>query len=146
MSLLTRKVRGFRVVDLIGVGVLVAIILGVYLAKTVAGRERAEIAQVDRHIRAEKTRIRLLKAEVAHLEQPGRLERLATVYLDLTPVTAGREATVSDLPRLAAGGPPPKAKAPSAVAALVNGEGVTPGVPPPPPSETAPVQLAEAKP
>jgi cell division protein FtsL len=146
MSLLTRRVRGFRVVDLIGVGLLVAIILGVYLAKTVAGRERAEIARVDRQIHAEKTRIRLLKAEVAHLEQPGRLERLATVYLDLKPVTAGREAGVADLPRLAAAGPPPKAKAPSAVAALVNGEGVTPGVPPPPPAETAPVQLAEAKP
>lgn len=146
MSLLSRRVRGFRVVDLIGAGLLVAIILGVYLAKTVAGRERAEIAQVDRHIRAEKSRIRLLKAEVAHLEQPGRLERLATVYLDLKPVTAGREAEVADLPRLAASGPPPKAKAPSAVAALVNGEGVIPGVPPPPPAASAPVQLAEAKP
>jgi hypothetical protein len=109
MSLLSRRVRGFRVVDLIGAGLLVAIILGVYLAKTVAGRERAEIAQVDRHIHAEKSRIRLLKAEVAHLEQPGRLERLATVSLDLKPVTAGREAEVADLPRLAASGPPPKA-------------------------------------
>jgi hypothetical protein len=146
MSVLSRKVRGFRLVDLIGIGVLVTIILGVYLAKTVAGRERAEIASVERQIHGEKARIRLLKAEVAHLEQPGRIERLSSVYLNMAPVPAGREATVAELPRLAVSGPAPKAKAPSAVAALVNGDGVTPGVPPSPPSETAPVQLAEAKP
>jgi cell division protein FtsL len=146
MSVFTRRVRGFRLIDLIGVGVLVAIILGVYLAKTVAGRERAEIATVERHIRVEQARIRLLQAEVAHLEQPGRVERLASVYLDMKPVPAVREAALDELPRLATGGPPPKGKAPSAVAALVNGAGVTPGVPPPPPGDAAPVRLAEAKP
>lgn len=73
MSLLSRRIRGFRLVDLVGVGLLVSLILGVYLAKTIAGRERAEIATVERQIKAEKTRIRLLQAEVAHLEQPGRL-------------------------------------------------------------------------
>lgn len=146
MSVLSRKVRGFRLVDLIGVGLLVAIIVGVYLAKTVAGRERAEIATVERQIHGEQARIRLLQAEVAHLEQPGRIERLSTVYLNMAPVPANREATVDELPRLAAGGPAPKSKAPSAVAALVNGEGVVPGVPPAPPSEAAPVQLAEARP
>src|SRR6185437_13793494 len=43
MSLLTRRVRGFRLFDLVALGVLVLLIVGVYLAKTIAGRERAEI-------------------------------------------------------------------------------------------------------
>ena len=42
MSLLTRKIRGFRLVDVVALGVLVAVILSVYLAKTMAGRERAD--------------------------------------------------------------------------------------------------------
>ena len=65
MSLLTRKIRGFRLVDVVALGVLVAVILSVYLAKTMAGRERAEIASVEKQIDAEKARIRLLQAEVA---------------------------------------------------------------------------------
>jgi len=146
MNFFTRRVRGFRLLDLIGLGVLVTIILGVYLAKTIAGRERAEIAQVERRIEGEKSRIRLLKAEVAHLEQPGRIERLSSVYLDMRPVPANREATIAQLPQLLRAGAAPKAKAPSAIAALVSGEGFEPGVPPPPPSETQPVQLAEARP
>jgi hypothetical protein len=131
MSLFARRVRGFRVVDLIAAGLLVAVILGVYLAKTLAGRERAEIASVTRQINAEAQRIRLLEAEVAHLEQPGRIERLSVVYLKMSPVTAHREA-----------------KAPSAVAAMVNAAGasVVPGVPPPPPPEANPVRVAAAAP
>lgn len=143
MSVFTRKVRGFRLVDLVGVGLLVTLILGVYLAKTMAGRERAEIARVEREIKAEKARIRLLQAEVAHLEQPGRIERLAVTYLKMEPVYAQREATVDQIVDLARTGPPPKYKAPSAVAAMVSGAGHTPGVPPPPPAIANPVRVAQ---
>lgn len=144
MSVFTRKVRGFRLVDLVGVGLLMGVILGVYLAKTMAGNERAEIAKVERQIRAEKARIRLLQAEVAHLEQPGRIERLSVTYLNLEPVGANREATPDQLVDVARAGPPKKAKPPSAVAAMVSGEGVVPGVPPPPPPQANPMRLAQA--
>jgi cell division protein FtsL len=93
MSLLDRRVRGFRLVDLCAAALLVALILGVYLAKTVAGRERAEIAGMDRQITEEKERIRLLQAEVAHLEEPARLERLSASYLGLAPVSIKRDVT-----------------------------------------------------
>lgn len=145
MSVFTRRVRGFRLVDLIGIGLLVTIILGVYLAKTMAGRERAEIATVERQIKGEKARIRLLQAEVAHLEQPGRLERLSVTYLKMEPVTAHREATADQIIDLARAGPPKKAKAVSAVAAMINGANVVPGVPPPPPAEANPVRVAQAQ-
>jgi hypothetical protein len=147
MSLLNRRVRGFRLIDLVGAGVLAALILGVYLAKTVAGRERAEIARVERQIAAEKARIRLLQAEVAHLEQPGRIERLSTLYLGLEPIGEKREARADQLVELARAGPPPKAAAFSPVAAMVaRSDAAVPGVPPPPPPEAQPVRLAQAKP
>jgi cell division protein FtsL len=143
MNPFTRRVRGFKLIDLIGVTLLVSVIVGVYLAKTIAGRERSDLAKIERRIDGEKARIRLLQAEVAHLEQPGRIERLSTSYLGLKPVSARNEATLDQLAALARGGPPKAAAAPSAVAALINGSGSVAGVPPPPPAEAQPVQLAQ---
>lgn len=101
MNWLDRRVRGFRLVDLVAAGLLVCLILGVYLAKTIAGGERAKIATVERQIAAEKARIRLLQAEVSHLEQPARIERLSETYLGLAPVGVKREADLDALPELA---------------------------------------------
>lgn len=144
MSVFSRKVRGFRLIDLVGVGLLVAIILGVYLAKTIAGRERAEIATIERQIKSEKARIRLLRAEVAHLERPGRIERLSVQHLGLEPVSANREAKVDQLIEIARAGPPPKAEPWSPVAAMLAESDAVPGVPPPDPE--APLRYAEATP
>jgi hypothetical protein len=101
MNWLNRRVRGFRLVDLVALGLLVFLILGVYLAKTVAGGERTKIASVERQIGAEKARIRLLQAEVSHLEQPARIERLSETYLGLAPVSFKREADPDALADLA---------------------------------------------
>jgi hypothetical protein len=101
MSLINRRIRGFRLIDIVAMGLLAAIILGVYLAKTVAGRERTEIARISRQIDMEKGRIRLLHAEVAFLEQPSRIERLSAAYLGLAPIAADREASADDLEKLA---------------------------------------------
>lgn len=101
MNWLNRRVRGFRVVDLIAMSILTMLILGVYLAKTIAGGERTKIATVERQIGAERARIRLLQAEVSHLEQPARIERLSETYLGLAPVAFKREADIDALPELA---------------------------------------------
>jgi len=98
---LNRRVRGFRLIDLVAFSVLAALILGVYLAKTIAGRERTEIARIDRQIDDEKARIRLLQAEVSHLEEPQRIERLSEAYLGLAPAPMKHQASLSDLPALA---------------------------------------------
>ena len=98
-----RRVRGFRLVDVVSLGCLIALVLGVYLAKTFAGRERQEIARLERQIRAEQASIRLLTAEVAHLEQPERLERLAEGYLGLKPVEVEREAEADALASISRG-------------------------------------------
>jgi hypothetical protein len=101
MSLLHRKVRGFKLVDVVALALLAALVLGVYLAKTIAGRERAEIAKVERQIAMERGRIRLLEAEVTHLEQPARIGQLSQAYLGLAPTTAQNEATPDALEDIA---------------------------------------------
>ncbi len=101
MNWLNRRVRGFRLVDIVALGLLTVLILGVYLAKTIAGGERTKIASVERQIGAEKARIRLLQAEVSHLEQPARIERLSETYLGMAPVSFKREADPEALPDLA---------------------------------------------
>jgi hypothetical protein len=101
MNWLNRRVRGFRLVDLVALGLLTMLILGVYLAKTMAGGERAKIATVEREIGEERARVRLLQAEVSHLEQPARIERLSETYLGLAPVSEKRVADLDALPDLA---------------------------------------------
>ena len=136
MNLVERRWRGFRLIDLIAAGVLATLILGVYLAKTIAGGERAEIAQVERQIDVEKARTRLLQAEVSHLEQPARVERLAETYLGLAPVPIKHEATLETLPELAhAGVVPPKAP----LEATPDPTALAEAAPAPPPAPAAPV-------
>jgi cell division protein FtsL len=101
MSVFQSRYRGFRLIDIVAFGCLLAMVFGVYLAKTMAGRERAEIARIERQMAEERDRIRLLKAEVAHLEQPERVERLSESYLGLAPVDAKREAPLENLPEIA---------------------------------------------
>jgi cell division protein FtsL len=96
-----RRVRGFRLVEVIGLGVLITIVLTVYMGKTFAGKERNQISDVESQIATEQDRIRLLKAEVAYLEQPSRLERLSIQYLHMGPVEAKHETTLAALPALA---------------------------------------------
>ena len=100
MSWINHRVRGFRMIDLIALSLLICLILGVYLAKTIAGGERAKIAGVERQIVAERARIRLLQAENAALERPDRIERLSETYLGLAPVSFKREVDVDALPDL----------------------------------------------
>ena len=98
-----RRWRGFRVIELTGLGVLLVLMLVLYLTKTLAGTERSQIAQIEREISTERARARLLRAEVAHLEQPERLERLSREYLGMEPIGAKREVAADDIAGLSAG-------------------------------------------
>ena len=99
----TRRWRGFRVVELTGLAVLLVLMLVLYLTKTFAGTERSQIAQVEREIATERARVRLLRAEVAHLEQPERLERLSREYLGMEPIGAKREIAADSIASLTTG-------------------------------------------
>lgn len=107
MSLLDHRTRGFRTINVVFCAVLAATAVTVLLAKAYAGREVRDIARTERSIGEENKRIRLLKAEVAHLEQPERLQRLSKQLLGMAPLAATREGDINSLPAIAAGYTPP---------------------------------------
>ena len=94
------KVRGVRWVEIIGLMLVAAMIFSVYLAKAAAASESARIASLERQITENGQRVRLLRAEVARLEQPGRLEALSRMA-GLGPVDVHRQAAEASLPELA---------------------------------------------
>lgn len=96
-ALFNHRTRGFRTINLVGLAALIVLALTVNLAKTYAGKERSQIDRIDRQIAGEQARIRLLQAEVAHLEQPGRLEKLSRETLGMAPTTAKQEVTAATL-------------------------------------------------
>jgi hypothetical protein len=139
-----RRVRGFRVVEVAGLGILLSLVTGVYLAKTFAGSERQEISRIEQEIVDEGVRKRLLEAEVAHLEQPRRIEQLA-VMMQLKPIAPDHEITEDalidvarrrELPRapIAAAPVAPESLATDSPEALPDDA----SVPPPPPPPEAP--------
>lgn len=111
-AIFTHRTRGFRTLNVLLTSVLVVLAVGVNLAKTFAGKERTEIVRTEQDIRNEARQIRVLQAEVAHLEQPERLERLSRAYLAMAPVNVKQETTVDDL--LAASRRRPGVEAPAA--------------------------------
>jgi len=136
-DIFTRRFRGFRVVELGGLAFFLVLALGVYMVKAGAGRDRAQIARIERQILVEQTRLRLLRAEVAHLEQPERIERLAAAYLGMAPTSPKHEATVETLGLIALKAPLPAPIATpvtlpvedDAIQVIVPSAGTAPAVP-----------------
>jgi hypothetical protein len=139
VGLFDRRIRGFRVVEVAGMGVLLTLVTSVYLAKTFAGRERQEISRIEQEIVDEGVRKRLLEAEVAHLEQPRRIEQLAQM-MQLKPIAPDHEITEDALIDVARRRELPRAPisaAPVAPESLATDapEAVPDDIPPPPPPE-----------
>nr|WP_295112424.1 cell division protein [uncultured Caulobacter sp.] len=145
-GLFNRRVRGFRVVEVAGVGILLTLFTSVYLAKTFAGRELQEIGRIEQEIDNEGVRKRLLEAEVAHLEQPRRIEQLA-LMMQLKPIAPDHEITEDalidvarrrELPRALMSAAPvsPENIAPDGPEALPDD--ASPPPPPQPPQSQAP--------
>ena len=115
------KIRGIRWVEIIGVLLVAAMVFSVYVAKAAAAREGARISELERQISDNGQRVRLLRAEVARLEQPNRLEALSR-GAGLGPVDVHRQAKAENLsnlapipdPRPVVIAPTPVAPAPSA--------------------------------
>jgi hypothetical protein len=108
-GLIARKIRGFRVLDLAALVVFLALALTVYAFKTSAGAERTDIADIETQIHDESRQVRLLQADVARLESPDRLERLAA-QAGQAPVAARQEVTPDSLPTIVS---PPAAPQPA---------------------------------
>ena len=116
LAVFTRRVRGFRVIDIIAVMVIIVTALASYAFKTSAGAEDADASNIEAQIQDEQKRIRLLNAEMAHLDDPARIETLSTQYLGLAPISAKQEIVLASLPHVAgalAPPPPPLPTTPS---------------------------------
>ena len=100
-SIFNSRVRGIRIVEILTFGLLVVLVFSVYIAKARASRERAAIADIEQRIGDEQRRVKLLRAEDARLEQPGRIESLSE-GAGLKPVDAAQEASPNALPAAAA--------------------------------------------
>jgi hypothetical protein len=107
-SVMGRSLRGLRLVEAFALLMLLVMVLGNYLAKASAGRERGDITTVESQISDEQRSLRLLQAEVAHLEQPARMERLAALA-GLGPTGAKHEGALDQLPEIARTGALPAA-------------------------------------
>ena len=97
----TRRVRGVRMVNLWGMGVLLVLVIALYLVKTFGGAERADIATTESQIVDEQRRIGLLQAEVAFLERPERIGRLAEQGLNAHPISGKHDASLGELQDIA---------------------------------------------
>jgi hypothetical protein len=134
------KVRGVRWIEIILLVVVAALILGVYVAKAAAARESAQIAQLEREIAETRQRVRLLRAEAARLEQPGRLETLSRTA-GLAPVDIERQADESALATLK---PQPEPVPVAPVAA--DAEAAAPTAAPAAPTQPAPASAPAEEP
>jgi hypothetical protein len=130
------KVRGVRWIEIFGVVCVGAMVFSVYVAKAAAAREGARIGELERQIGEDRQRVRLLRAEVARLEQPGRLEALSR-QIGLAPVDVKRQATEAGLPDLVAVPEPVAVVAPAPEAPPVE------AVAAPAPAPEAPAEVAQ---
>lgn len=101
MSVFAHRYRGFRVLNVIALGVLAVLMLGVYFAKTRASADSIAIDRIERQIRREQESIRALQAQVAALEAPGRIVALSEQRLGMAPVSPAREARPDALAKVA---------------------------------------------
>lgn len=87
--------RGFYAVAAL---IIVALVIGLYKAKTDAARTEAHVREMQRQVEQSEADLRQLRAEIAELESPARIEALAE---DRLGVVVGSEGAA--LPETAIG-------------------------------------------
>lgn len=88
-----------RVVNLVAVMAVILSSFGLYRVKQEARVEAYKVAEVRRDIVREEEAINILKAEWSHLNQPSRVQDLASRYLELKPINVHQIVTFQDLPQ-----------------------------------------------
>ncbi len=95
-----QRIRGFRLIDLIGCALVLAIIFWVCVSKAREDQDKQRMSQIDQQIAEQQQVVDGLKIKVARLESPTRLEALATTVLNMKPVENGHEAGLDSLPEI----------------------------------------------
>ncbi len=71
-----------RALHIVAAMLIVVLAIGLYKAKTDAARTEAHVRQLQDQIEESEASLRALRAEIAHLESPARIEGLAERHLD----------------------------------------------------------------
>ena len=100
--MLSARIRGFRVVNVLGLALLLALAVGGYTFKAMAGAQDAKVAALDDQIAQETKRIHILKLEVARLGAGPRVEDLSRQRLGLGPTDSRRDISAEALPAVIA--------------------------------------------
>ncbi len=100
-GVLSARVRGFRIVNLLGATIFLVIALGSYALKTIAGAQDAGAAGIEERIQLERKRIKMLRVEIAHLSTPDRVAKLSRRYLNAAPPDPKHDIALEALPALA---------------------------------------------
>jgi cell division protein FtsL len=95
-----------RLWHVVGIALVVALVVGLYKAKTDAAHSQTHVRALQTEVQDEEARVRALRAEVARLESPENVERLARERLGLEP---GAESDALPERALADALPPPRA-------------------------------------
>ncbi|MGA9659179.1 MAG: septum formation inhibitor MinC [Asticcacaulis sp.] len=97
MRLFEQRFRGFRLIELVGLVLVLCLVLWVCISKAREGEDIRRMNELDRRIAEEKQVVGALRIKVAQLERPGRLEQLAVTYLGMKPVAPNHEAKLETL-------------------------------------------------
>lgn len=89
-----------KAVNLFGVCAALVLALALYVAKSEADDARDRLRDLSLDLASERGQVTTLKAEIAHLEDPGNLRALARQHLGFEPVRPEQEIVLSDLPRI----------------------------------------------
>ncbi|HYD72584.1 MAG TPA: hypothetical protein VEF55_05565 [Candidatus Binatia bacterium] len=90
--------------------IIVALVIGLYKAKTDAARTEAHVRQLQHQIDESEADLRALRAEIAAQESPARIEALAEDHLG---VTVGSEGAALPESALKQRLPPPRTPGPA---------------------------------
>lgn len=83
------KAQLTRLLQIAAVIVIALLAVGLYRAKSDAAHTEARVRQLQSQIEANEADLRALRAEIAHLESPARIERMAEDQLGMRPGSAG---------------------------------------------------------
>ncbi len=83
---------GWLILMAVGVGLVFVL----FSIKTRALEARAYVKTLEHKLEQEQAEVRMISAEIAHLESPDRLRKLATQQLDLQPVKANQVLSLEE--------------------------------------------------
>jgi hypothetical protein len=91
-----------RLAEILAGIVAISLLAALYVAKTGAAGDQAELANLQAELARERGRISALRLQISHQEDGDNLRRLARLYLGFEPVRGDQEITFTELPRFEA--------------------------------------------